>query len=65
MIVQNDPKFDKLRLYTVGKQFVPRTMLLDLCNRLDVSSEILSQATDGRFSPEFFESLEKGNDADD
>lgn len=52
-----DPRFNWLRLVTVGKQYVHRRMLLDHCQSLGVSNETLSAATNGRFSAEFFRSL--------
>ena len=58
-----DSRFDKLRLMTVGKQYVPRMMLHDYCKALGVSNEELSAATGGRFSAEFFRSLGDSDDA--
>ncbi len=53
----NDPRFDQLRLFTVGKQWPHRMMLLAHCEGLGVNNETLSAATNGRFSAEFFRSL--------
>ena len=50
-------KFAKLRLWTVGKKYVPRMKLYALCLELGVSNEELSAATGARFSAEFFRSL--------
>jgi hypothetical protein len=52
-----DPRFEKLRLFTIGKQYVPRLMLYQHCMELGVDFKTLSAATGGRFSAEFFKSL--------
>jgi len=52
-----DPKFENLRLYTIGKQYIPRQMLHKHCVELHATNQVLSAATGGRFTAEFFRSL--------
>lgn len=57
-----DPRFNWLRLVTVGKRYVPRMKLYKHCVKLGVSNQVLSEATGGRFTAEFFRSLGEFDD---